>query len=536
MYFRWKIFKVNQINIMRITGTIFCLLILQIGFSQSFFQKTFKGVYEAYGAALLQNADSSYIIVGDANVNGKAKDIFIAKLNPHGDTLWTKTYGGTGTEIASSVSGAADGGFIITGHTQGSFGGGSGTSTYLIRCNSNGDTLWTRIAGISNWNGKGNDVVESIDGGFAVASVYLNQIVLFKVKANGNHSWAYEYAGYGQTNILSKANSVVHTADKGYVVAGVTANFGSGASDIYVVKADSMGYLNNTLHAFGGNKDEEAYSIRKTNDGGFIIAGYTKSFGDSVYGDAFLLKINASIQTQWMKIFSRGYKDDVGYYAEQCNDGGYIFTGYITDQSGFQNLFLIKTDSNGNLVWKKTYGTATGGKGYMAKQTLDGGYAVIGTLESSTANPEMWFMKTDSVGNSLCLQNTVTSTFSPAAVQTQTKYISAFGAAFGPIEVPTATTQSYVNSTSTFCYVGLNEQFKNNDGVIIYPNPSSGQVIIKLEHEAEFVLHNAFGQKVYSINLNKNSNSIDLKGFAAGIYYYTVKQQDRDLSGKLILE
>ncbi len=170
--------------------------------------------------------------------------------------------------------------------------------------------------------------------------------------------------------------SVQQTSDGGYIVAGYTNSYGSGSYDVLLLKTDSDG---NELwmQTFGEGYDDRGYSMQQTLDGGFVIAGYTYSFDSDSY-DMFLVKTDSDGNQEWTKTYG-GAGTDKGYSVQKTFDpDGFIITGYTeTDSSGF-DMFLVKTDSDGNQEWTKTYGGTGTDKGYSVQQTSDGGFIISG--------------------------------------------------------------------------------------------------------------------------------------------------------------
>jgi hypothetical protein len=194
-----------------------------------------------------------------------------ALAQPNPDTLWTRTYGGSNDDYAWSVEQTADGGYIVAGSTN-SFGAGD-FDCYLVKTNSQGDTLWTRTYG-----GSDDD----------------------------------------------RATSIQQTADGGYIVAGFTLSFGAGSGDFYLVKTNSLG---DTLwtRTYGGSSDDKGFSVQRTADGGYIVAGFTLSFGAGGY-DFYLVKTNSQGDTLWTRTYG-GSNQDEARSAQQTADGGYIVAG-----------------------------------------------------------------------------------------------------------------------------------------------------------------------------------------------------------------
>jgi len=194
--------------------------------------------------------------------------------------------------------------------------------------------------------------------------------------------------------------SVIQVSNGDFVVIGVTDSYGSGKYDIYMVRTDSSG---DTLwwRAFGGAEDDEGYSVQETSDGGFIVVGNTKSFGAGNY-DIYLLKTNSSGNVQWSKVFGGSYAEN-GNSVIQTSDGGYIVAGKtVSYGAGNSDVYLVKTDSSGNVMWTKTFGGTAGDEAQSIQQTDDGGYIIVGKTSSSGAGSyDVYLIKTDSDGNSL---------------------------------------------------------------------------------------------------------------------------------------
>ena len=191
------------------------------------------------------------------------------------------------------------------------------------------------------------------------------------------------------------------TEDGGYIIAGSTYSFGDGSDDVYLVKTDGDGKML-WDQTFGGTGNDEGYSVQQTTDGGYIIAGSTDSFGggwpcDNVY----LVKTDADGNKQWQQTFG-GESNDLGYSVQQTTDGGYIIAGYTSSPPAGPDIdvYLVKTDPMGNLQWEKTFGGTYSDWGYSVQQTKDGGYIIAGeTRISGTSGTDVYLVKTDDGGN-----------------------------------------------------------------------------------------------------------------------------------------
>jgi len=315
-----------------------------------------------------------------------------------GETLWTRTYGGDNTDGGVSVQETQDGGFIIAGYTK-SYGAGD-ADVYIIRTDGNGNTLWTKTYGGSNWD-QGMSVQQTTDGGFIIAGwihssgAKGDDVYLIRTDENGNTLWTKTYGG----NDDDRGYSLQETHDGGFIIAGWTSSYGSGNSDVYLIRTDENG---NTLwtKTYGGSGNEVGYSVQQTTDGGFIIAGYT--YQDVYNSDVYLIRTDENGNTLWTKTYG-GSGSELGFSVQQTTDGGFIIAGY-TDSYGAGNgdVYLIRTDENGNTLWTKTYGGSDYDEGYSVRQTTDGGFIIAGYTDSYGAgNDDVYLIRTDENGNTL---------------------------------------------------------------------------------------------------------------------------------------
>ncbi len=246
-------------------------------------------VYDDFRAySLQQTADGGYVIAGTNYYN---YDVGLIRTN--GSVLWRKSfYGHPGRGLGYSAQQTADSGYIETGFVE-----TNRDDVYLVKTNTDGDTLWTRTFG-----GDSSD-------------------------------WGH---------------SVRQTTDGGYVIAGWTKSFGAGSDDVYLIRTDTSGDTMWTK-TYGGTHDDEGYSVQQTADSGFIIVGYTESFGAGGR-DVYLIKTNTSGDTMWTRTFG-GANDDEGYSVWQTTDGGYTIAGYTKSYgAGGADVWLIKTDADGHVA------------------------------------------------------------------------------------------------------------------------------------------------------------------------------------------
>jgi len=306
--------------------------------------------------------------------------IYAQHLNPD----WIKTFGGSNDEEGASVHQTTDGGYITVGYTY-SFGAG-GPDIWLIKTDSNGDTLWTKTFGGPAADG-GTYVQQTVDGGFVIIGTTNSfgagntDYLLMKTDSNGDSLWFKTFGGvYNDV-----AFSGQQTSDNGYIIVGYNQHTGFENSDIWLVKTDSYG---DTLwtKTFGGEFNELPYSAQQTSDDGYIITGYTYSYGEG-NSDVWLIKTDSNGDSLWTKTFG-GSSNEAGQSVIETSDNGLIVCGYSFSFSplGDEDIWLIKTDSDGNTAWMNTLIGSDNEIGFSIDQTTDDGFIITGSIQQSGNN------------------------------------------------------------------------------------------------------------------------------------------------------
>lgn len=332
-----------------ILGLFFACEIMAQTSCDTLWTKTYGGPGIEAFRFVRQTSDNGYVLAGISGIDNL--DYYVIRTNSTGDTIWTRTYGGNQSEEADCIQETSDDGFIICGATN-SFGAG-GTDVYLVRTDENGDTLWTRTYGgdLTDW-------------GFAVQQ----------------------------------------TSDDGFIVAGWSDSF-SASTDVYVVRTNALGDTIWT-RTYGGNMLDVAYSIEQTSNGGFVITGIHESIKPSgnIVFDMYLIKINEEGDVLWTKTYG-GNHNEIANFVQETTDGGYVLAGMTGEGTGSHNFYLVKTDSNGDTLWTRAWGGLGDDMAYSVKQTNDGGYIVTGDSESfGPLEHNIYIVRTDQDGNTLWTQ------------------------------------------------------------------------------------------------------------------------------------
>ena len=275
-----------------------------------------------------------------------------------------------------------DGGFVLSGYTA-SFGAGN-YDAFLMKVNASGAILWNQTYG-----GTGSDqaisFIQTSDGGYALAGMTNSSgagnqdFWIFKTDATGNMLWNKTYGGTGAETIGGQA--IVQNTDGGYTFVGRTPSFGAGGTDVWLIRTDSVG---NALwnKTYGGTGNDAGNCIIQTNDGGYALFGPTSSYGVGGSQDAWLIKTDANGNMIWNKTYG-GTGSEFCLYLLQTIDGGFAFCGSENSfGAGGTDVWFVKTDAVGNMLWQKTCGGPNNEDAYSMIQTSDGSFMLAGGTRS----------------------------------------------------------------------------------------------------------------------------------------------------------
>jgi len=392
-----KLFLSGIILFVLLGSSVIVLVNAQVSWVE--WNQTYGGTNDERAYSVIQTSDGGFALIGFTYyIDLENEDFYLIKTDEQGNLQWEQTYGGAGAEGGSSLVQTSDGGYALAGSTT-SFGAGN-IDFWLVKTDSDGNVMWNQTYGGTETD-SAESMVQTGDGGFALTGrtnsfgAGLWDFWLVKTDSNGNMMWNQTYGG----TEWDLPNSLVQTRDGGYALAGYTESFGAGSNDYWLVKTDADGNVmwNQT---YGGTEFDEATSLVQTSDGGYVLAGSSNSLQN---GGVWIVKTDANGNVMWNKTHGRPTVGSSGQLSAQSvietSDGGYALTGI-----GDYDFWLIKTDSNGDILFFQTYaGTqwyepyTQVDSAYCLIQTSDGDYALAGYTLSHKEGvpPDVLLVKTD---------------------------------------------------------------------------------------------------------------------------------------------
>lgn len=295
-----------------------------------------------------------------------------------------------GSEYGYAVEPTSDGGFIAAGRTN-SLGGGF-YDVLLVKYDSSGALEWARAAGGASTEAA-NDVIETADGGYLVAGITVSfgaggqDVLMLKFDSSGTLQWSRTAGGTGHDSGLS----MDRTLDDCFIIAGYTGSFGAGDDDVLLLKYDDAGTLL-WARTYGGADEDKGNAVCTVNDGGYIIAGETNSFG-VVESDALVLKLDSAGTLAWAYTAGGSPWSERAFGVCQTTENLVIVTGYANSfGAGDLDIFTMVFDIYGVSGPMRTVGGPESERGYSVRPTIDGGFVVAGYTENYGAGEDDWLV------------------------------------------------------------------------------------------------------------------------------------------------
>lgn len=362
----------------------------------SLWSRTYGGAGDDACYSLIQTADGGFALGGvTVSFGSGMSDMWIVKTNADGDSLWSHTFGGRFSESCGSLIETIDGSYVFAGNTS-SFGSGE-YDMWMIKTNADGDSLWSRTFGGARSDGC-HSMLQTEDGGYILAGStrsYGHRLFegrryfdmwMIKTNADGDSLWSRTFGG----ELSDRCLSIIRTEDGGYVLAGYTESFGAGSSDFWMVKTNADG---DSLwsRTFGGERQDFCNSIVQTEDGGFALGGTTLSFSVG-YNDLWIVKTNANGDSLWSRTYGEIHRSANCNSLIQTEDGCIVASGYY----GI-DVLLLKINSEGDSLWSENYGRGREreiNSCYTAIQIEDGSFVLGGSHGIDVDQKDMFLIKT----------------------------------------------------------------------------------------------------------------------------------------------
>lgn len=515
-------------------------------------QHRLGGLSTDQGNCMIQTADSGFAVVGYTSSNDSVvygnhgnNDYLLFKLDANGNQQWHRWYGSSNYDYPESIIQTPDGGFLIAGMTTGTdgdvTGNHGGSDVWLVKTDYLGFIKWEKCYGgmgtdaqtsYYSYNNQsypaGISIINTLDGGYMLGtSTNLNSgqvsgnhggfdYWLVKLNDTGSIQWQKCY-GANQDEILSQ---VIQNPDGSYVAAGysssdtgqVTSSHNTCTYDYYnqisctydywIIKIDTIGNLI-WEKSYGGSSDDIATSIAATDNGGYIVAGFTESNDGDVslnhgYVNYWLIRLDSAGNAIWKNCYG-GSQSEEATSVIANNNGGFMVVGnsyshdiQITNHHdstyyGYQDIWAVELDASGAIIRQSSFGgSLTDGAGNVIK-TNDGGYAIAGytnsndgDVSSATTEVDFWVLK--------------------------------------------------INTN-----VGINE-INTSAKINLYPNPCNGDFTLSgTPPNSQIIITDIEGRTIFQKNINKDKSIINTN-LENGIYFWQLISQNKTAAnGKLVI-
>ncbi|MEO0094655.1 MAG: hypothetical protein ABIL46_07480 [candidate division WOR-3 bacterium] len=345
---------------------IFLIILFNLIKAQGFdtlWTKTYGGTLSDVGFSIAKTFDNKFVLTGYTNSFGvHGPDYYILKIDENGEILWPRTYGGIYRDEAYSIAATSDSGAIVCGWSSSFV---SGRNIWIVKLDSLGDTLWTKLHRGQGYS-FGRCIRELYDGNYMVCGYRETTPLLLKLNTNGDTIWAKHY-GWGQFF------SFLQTQDSGFIAVGIR--------DISKLLIQRVNKYGDSLWAktYRAETASCAYHIASTSDNGYIVSGYTWTGYDY---NGYILRLNSYGDTLWTKVYG-GTGNEIIYSVIESEDQCFLATGYTSSYgAGAEDIWLLKLNAQGDTLWTKTIGDTGAECAHSILKASDNSYLILGYTTS----------------------------------------------------------------------------------------------------------------------------------------------------------
>ena len=371
--------KLQAIMLLVIHSLLLGFLLSSISYAQPeiMWSNTFGGTGFDNAESVIETDDGNIVLVNIGN---------LIKLDALGNILWSIGLNGTGKSVVQS----ADGGYVVTGIASGSSGN---TNIMILKVDSAGNIIWRKVSDLSD-DEEGLDISQNANGEFIVVGYhhryhsYSSSVLIAGFSVNGGLLWKKKIAsGY-----VDRGEGIKTLSDGNIIVTGSFVSNSADAGDLLLLKLGAEG---DTLwiKTYGGGGWDTGKKVIETADGGLLAVGNINLFGSSKQ-DLWIIKTDSNGDSLWSKTIG-GPSNESAYSVIESDIGGYIVvgdSGVGDHHAGGGDLWLLKIDENGDLLWSKTFGGGGSDGGRSIFSTEDGGFVVSG-FKSDSGNFDAWILR-----------------------------------------------------------------------------------------------------------------------------------------------
>jgi gliding motility-associated-like protein len=389
---------------------------------QSAFQKVYKSNGNETAYYVLENPEGFLISGFTTATNGGDKDGYLLQIDPNGEKIWERSYGGPNDDEIIIVEKGSNGGYLLFGHTQST--GSGDNDVFLIKVDDTGNTEWVRTFG-----GGFREVAPlfgtliTLPDGYIVSGPQYSNLsngsdfgtYLIRLDQSGNIIWSrchetgdenYLVANYVEGNTIYAAGNMDED--------GAFATFDLNTGDFIAAKK------------YSGNSRESLYHLMPTVDNHLILSDHSWSLDNASSIYTWVSKVDKTGAVVWSKAYQKtGY--NMRSFASPTPDGGLIIVPFSANSGADINALLIKTDAEGVVEWAGEYGTDRYETFYRGSPTLDGGFIAVGKAADINGQEHVFVVKTDSEGSidGCCAKEVQINVIDyPAVVSTPSMYSS----------------------------------------------------------------------------------------------------------------
>ena len=324
-------------------------------------------------------------------------DAWVISMNKKGEVIWDANFGGRGADGWNYAFVTKDGGYLSVGYTD-SYGFGK-NDIWIIKTDFSGEKEWSKVYG-GKLDDFGWGATESVDGGYVITGETFSfgngqsDIYIFKIDSVGNKVWSNTFGGLSE----DVGYSIVNSDDGGYVIASQTRSYGKGGNDGMIVKFDSLG-TKKWNRVYGGKGLDYFKSITNDSLNGYVIAGGTRSFnnGDS---QGWVMNVDENGYLKWEKTYGDNGEDGFNMIT-RSKDNNFMAVGYSESffSKGMKDALMVKIDSSGNKMWMNLFGGKSDDIANSVFECKDGGFAIVGeTTSFGSGKNDILILKTNSNG------------------------------------------------------------------------------------------------------------------------------------------